>query len=129
MSKDNNKKKVLIVDDAGFTRSMLKNIINDTNYAEVVGEAKNGNEAITLFEKLKPDLVTMDLIMPQLGGLDAIKGILKIDKSASIIVVSAIGQQDLILEATQLGAKDFIRKPFKKDQVEEILAKHTMAKT
>ena len=118
----------MIVDDAGFTRAMLKNIINNTNFAEVIGEAKNGNEAIELYKKLKPDLVTMDLIMPQLGGLDAIKAILKIDKSASIIVVSAIGQQDLILEATQLGAKDFIRKPFKKDQVEQILTRHTMAK-
>jgi two-component system chemotaxis response regulator CheY len=128
MSKENHKKKVMIVDDAGFTRAMLKNIINNTNFAEVIGEAKNGNEAIELYKKLKPDLVTMDLIMPQLGGLDAIKAILKIDKSASIIVVSAIGQQDLILEATQLGAKDFIRKPFKKDQVEQILTRHTMAK-
>ena len=128
MSKANHKKKVMIVDDAGFTRAMLKNIINSTNFAEVVAEAKNGKEAIELYKKIKPDLVTMDLIMPQLGGLDAIKGILKIDKSASIIVVSAIGQQDLILEATQLGAKDFIRKPFKKDQVEQILTRHTMAK-
>ncbi len=128
MSKENHKKKVLIVDDAGFTRAMLKNIINGTNFAEVIAEAKNGNEAIELYKKLKPDLVTMDLIMPQLGGLDAIKGILNFDKTASIIVVSAIGQQDLILEATQLGAKDFIRKPFKKDQVEQILTRHTMAK-
>jgi len=128
MSKDN-KKRVMIVDDAGFTRAMLKNIINDTSYAEVVAEAKNGKEAISLYQKIKPDMVTMDLIMPEVGGLEAIDSILKIDKSASIIVVSAIGQQDLILEATKKGAKDFIRKPFKKDQVVEILQKHIMAKT
>ncbi|MFX1337007.1 MAG: response regulator [Promethearchaeota archaeon] len=129
MSKYNNKKRVMIVDDAGFTRAMLKNIINDTNYAEVIAEAKNGKEAIMLYEKLKPDMVTMDLIMPEVGGLEAIDSILKIDKSASIIVVSAIGQQDLILEATKKGAKDFIRKPFKKDQVVEILERHIKART
>lgn len=127
MSKVNNKKKVMIVDDAGFTRAMLKNIINDTKYAEVVGEAKNGNEAINLYKKLKPDMVTMDLIMPEMGGLEAIKNIMKIDKKAFIIVVSAIGQQELILEATKIGAKDFIRKPFKKEQVMEILERHIMA--
>jgi two-component system chemotaxis response regulator CheY len=124
----NNKKKVMIVDDAGFTRAMLKNIINDTNFAEVIGEAKNGKEAINLYKQLKPDMVTMDLIMPEMGGLESIDNILKIDKKASIIVVSAIGQQDLILEATKKGAKDFIRKPFKKDQVSEILEKHLLAK-
>jgi len=129
MSKDNNKKKVIIVDDAGFTRAMLKKIINDTSYAEVIAEAKNGKEAVTLYKKLKPDMVTMDLIMPEVGGLEAIDSILKIDKSASIIVVSAIGQQDLILEATKIGVKDFIRKPFKKDQVNEILERHIKAKT
>ena len=128
MSK-NNKKRVMIVDDAGFTRAMLKNIINDTSYAEVVAEAKNGKEAIALYQKIKPDMVTMDLIMPEVGGLEAIDSIMRFDKSASIIVVSAIGQQDLILEATKKGAKDFIRKPFKKDQVVEILQKHIMAKT
>ena len=127
MSK-NNKKKVMIVDDAGFTRAMLKNIINDTNFAEVIGEAKNGKEAINLYKQLNPDMVTMDLIMPEMGGLESIDNILKIDKKASIIVVSAIGQQDLILEATKKGAKDFIRKPFKKDQVSEILEKHLLAK-
>ena len=127
MSKVNNKKRVMIVDDAGFTRAMLKNIINDTKYAEVIAEAKNGNEAINLYKRLKPDMVTMDLIMPEMGGLEAIKNIMKIDKKAFIIVVSAIGQQELILEATKIGAKDFIRKPFKKEQVMEILERHIMA--
>jgi two-component system chemotaxis response regulator CheY len=129
MARGNNRKRVMIVDDAGFTRAMLKNIINDTNYAEVIAEAQNGKEAISLYQKLKPDIVTMDLIMPEVGGLEAIDNILKIDKSASIIVVSAIGQQDLILEATRKGAKDFIRKPFKKDQVVEILQRHIKAKS
>lgn len=128
MSK-NNKSRILVVDDAQFTRNILKNIISKTNYGEVVGEAKNGKEAIMLFKQLKPDLITMDLIMPEVGGLEAIESILKIDKSALIVVVSAIGQQDLILEATKIGAKDFIRKPFKKDQVVEILERHIMAKT
>lgn len=115
------KKKILITDDAAFTRNMLKKIINKTDYSEVIGEASNGNEAIKLYQDLKPDLVTMDLVMPEKGGIETIEEILKIDGSATIVVVSALGQEALVLEAAKKGAKDFIQKPFKNDQVLEVM--------
>ena len=120
MSK-NSKKTILVVDDAQFTRNMLKNIINKTNYGEVVGEASNGNEALALYKKLKPDLVTMDLVMPEKGGIEAIEDLLGHDQSATIVVVSALGQEALVLEAAKKGAKDFIQKPFKNEQVLEVM--------
>lgn len=120
MSK-NDKYKILVTDDAQFTRNMLKKIINNTKYGEVIGEASNGNEAIDLYKKLKPDLVTMDLVMPEKGGIETIEELLKIDKTATIVVVSALGQEALVLEAAKKGAKDFIQKPFKKDQVLEVM--------
>ena len=85
MSK-NNKKRILVTDDAAFTRTMLKKIINKTDYGEVIGEASNGNEAIELYKKLTPDLVTMDLVMPEKGGIETIEEILKFDKGATIVV-------------------------------------------
>ena len=117
----NFKKRILIVDDAKFTRNILKKIINKTEYSEVIGEAANGNEAIDLYTKLKPDLVTMDLVMPEKGGIETIEDLLKIDKSALIVVVSALGQEALVLEAAKKGAKDFIQKPFKDEQVLDVM--------
>ena len=122
------KKKVLVVDDANFTRNMLKNIINKTNFSEVIGEAANGNEAVEQFRKLKPDLVTMDLVMPEKGGIETIEELLKLDKKATIIVVSALGQEALVLEAAKKGAKDFIQKPFKNDQVIDVMEKTLLKK-
>lgn len=124
----NNKKKILLVDDAQFTRNMLKKIINNTNYVEVIGEAANGNEAIELYKKLKPDLITMDLVMPEKGGIETIEDLLKIDKSALIVVVSALGQEALVLEAAKKGAKDFIQKPFKNEQVLEVMERILLKK-
>ena len=115
------KKKVLIVDDAQFTRTMLKNIMNKIKTVEVVGEAANGNEALKQYTKLKPDLVTMDLVMPEKGGIETIEEIIQKDKDAQIIVVSALGQEALVLEATKKGAKDFITKPFKQEQIIDVL--------
>ncbi|MFX0003315.1 MAG: response regulator [Candidatus Hodarchaeota archaeon] len=117
----NNKKKVLIVDDAQFTRNMLKNIINKIDQIEVIGEASNGVEAISLYKKLSPDLVTMDLVMPEKGGIEATEEILKINSKALIVVVSALGQEALVLEAAKKGAKDFIQKPFKTEQILEVM--------
>ena len=117
----NNKKKVLVVDDAKFTRNMLKNIINKTEYSEVIGEASNGNDAIDLYIKLKPDLVTLDLVMPEKGGIETTEDIIKIDKNAKIVIVSALGQEALVLEAAEKGAKDFIQKPFKSTQVLDVM--------
>ena len=124
----NNRKKILITDDAKFTRSMLKKIIDKLSYSEVVGEASNGNEAIELYKKLKPDLVTMDLVMPEKGGIETIEEIMKLDKSATIIVVSALGQEALVLEAAKKGAKDFIQKPFKSEQVIEVMERILLKK-
>ncbi|MFW5895311.1 MAG: response regulator [archaeon] len=120
MSK-NDSKKVLVVDDAAFTRNMLKKIINKNEYTEVIGEAKNGNEALEVYQKLKPDLVTMDLVMPEKGGIETTEELMKIDKNATIVVVSALGQEALVLEAAKKGAKDFIQKPFKSEQVLEVI--------
>ncbi|MHA1987783.1 MAG: response regulator [Promethearchaeota archaeon] len=120
MSK-NGKKRVLIVDDAAFTRNMLKNIIGKIEQIEVIGEASNGVEAISLYKKLNPDLVTMDLVMPEKGGIEATEEILKINSKALIVVVSALGQEALVLEAAKKGAKDFIQKPFKTEQIIEVM--------
>ena len=117
----NNKKRVMIVDDAAFTRNILKAIISKIELIEVVGEAANGVEAISLYKKLNPDLVTMDLVMPEKGGIEATEEILKINPSALIVVVSALGQEALVLEAAKKGAKDFIQKPFKSEQILEVM--------
>ncbi|TFG07901.1 MAG: response regulator [Promethearchaeota archaeon] len=124
----NNKKKVLIVDDALFTRNMLKNILNKTGYCEVVGEAENGIQAVELYKKLKPDLVTMDLVMPEQGGIEATEELIKTDPKALIVVVSALGQEALVLEAAKKGAKDFIQKPFKKEQILEVMERILLKK-
>ncbi len=117
----NNKRRILVVDDALFTRNMLKNIINKSDTAEVIGEASNGNEAILSYQKLKPDMMTMDLVMPEKGGIEATEDIIKIDPNAIIVIVSALGQEALVLEAAKKGATDFIQKPFKSDQIIEVL--------
>ena len=117
----NEKKGILVVDDAAFTRNMLKNIINKIDQIEVIGEASNGVEAVSMYKKLNPDLVTMDLVMPERGGIEATEEILKINSKAVIVVVSALGQEALVLEAAKKGAKDFIQKPFKAEQIIEVM--------
>ncbi len=111
------KKKVLIVDDATFIRNRIKKIVEKIDFVEVVGEASNGDEAIALFKELKPDLVTMDLVMPNKDGIQTIEEIMKIDKKANIVVISAMGQEMSVLEATEKGAKDYIKKPFKEEDI------------
>ena len=100
---------------------MLKKIISKIDQIEVIGEASNGVEAISLYKKLNPDLVTMDLVMPEKGGIEATEAILKINPKAMIIIVSALGQEALVLEAAKKGAKDFIQKPFKTEQILEVM--------
>lgn len=114
-------KKVLIVDDAAFMRLNLKNILKDT--CEVVGEGKNGKEAVEMYQELQPDFVTMDITMPVMDGLEAIKAIKDIDTEANIIVCSAMGQQKMIIQAIEAGAKDFIVKPFKETRVLDAVEK------
>ncbi|OGO78607.1 MAG: two-component system response regulator [Clostridiales bacterium GWB2_37_7] len=114
--------KILIVDDAGFMRRMLINIISQDGF-EVVGEAENGLAAVELYKKLKPDAVTMDITMPEMDGITALKEILSFDSNAKIIICSAMGQQTMVVEAIKLGAVDFIEKPFQTDQVVKALNK------
>ncbi|MGV9200543.1 MAG: response regulator [Promethearchaeia archaeon] len=115
------KKKVLIVDDMKFVRRDLKKIIDQTEFAEVTGEAEDGFEAIQKYKELRPDLVTMDLIMPRMNGVEAIEKIKKYDNNALIIVISMVGNDKYIMEATQKGARDYIRKPFDKDRILKVL--------
>jgi two-component system chemotaxis response regulator CheY len=110
------KAKILIVDDAIFMRRMLSDILKQGGY-DVVAEAANGKEAVEQFRKSKPDIVTMDIIMPEMGGIDAVKEIIKADERAKILMVSAMGQQQLVVEAIQAGAKDFVVKPFEASRV------------
>ncbi|GAM13171.1 response regulator [Mesobacillus selenatarsenatis] len=108
--------RILIVDDAKFMRITLTNILKKANH-EIVGEAENGREAVELYRELKPDLVTMDITMPEMSGLDAVKEIKKDFKDAKIVMCSAMGQQKMVVDAIEAGAKDFIVKPFDDSQV------------
>ncbi|MFB0977345.1 MAG: response regulator [Myxococcota bacterium] len=110
------KARVLIADDASFMRQMIREIIEPEGY-EVVGEATNGMEAVALYLELQPDLVTMDIVMPKRSGIEAVRGILAEDPRAQVVMCSALGQETLVMEALQAGAKNFIVKPFKPDAV------------
>jgi two-component system chemotaxis response regulator CheY len=115
--------KVLVVDDALFMRKMLSDILKKEGI-EICGEAENGKEAIDKYQQLKPDLVTMDIVMPkveEIDGIAAVKEIMKVDPQAKIIMVSAMGQHSLVVEAIQAGAKDFVTKPFQPSRVVEAL--------
>lgn len=115
-------KRVLIADDASFMRQMIRDIIEPEGY-EVVGEASDGVEVVEKFRKLRPDLVMMDIVMPKRSGIDAVRAIRSEDATATIVMCSALGQETLVMEAIQAGAKDFIVKPFKPDAVVTTLAK------
>ncbi len=112
--------KVLIVDDAAFMRMMLKTILTKAGF-EIIGEAANGAEAIEQYQELRPDIVTMDITMPEKDGLQALKEIREIDPKAKIIMASAMGQQAMVIEAIQSGAADFIVKPFNEERVVEAI--------
>jgi len=114
--------RILLVDDASFMRMMLKNILVGAGY-EVAGEAENGAKAVEYFKTLKPDLVIMDIIMPEMGGIDAVREIVKTHPAAKILMCSSMGQQSLVVEAIQAGAKDFIVKPFQPSNVLEAVKK------
>ena len=114
--------KVLIVDDAAFMRMMIKDILEKNGF-EVVGEANNGIQAVDLYKKEQPDVVTMDITMPDMDGIQAVKEIKSIDANAKIIMCSAMGQQGMVMDAIKAGAKDFIVKPFQADRVLEAINK------
>ena len=115
-------KRVLIVDDAAFMRMMIKDILSKNGY-EVVGEADNGVRAVEKYKELTPDLVLMDITMPEMNGIDAIKNIKAIDPGAKVVMCSAMGQQAMVIESIQAGARDFIVKPFQADRVLEAVRK------
>ncbi|MGD9573528.1 MAG: response regulator [Thermoleophilia bacterium] len=113
---------VLIADDAAFMRMMIKNILTDGGY-EIVGEAENGAVAVQKYRELKPDLTTMDITMPEMDGLSALKEIRGGDPGARVVMCSAMGQQSMVIESIQAGARDFIVKPFQPDRVLEAVQK------
>lgn len=114
--------RILIVDDAAFMRMMIKDILTKNGF-EVVGEAQDGNEAVEKYKELNPDLVTMDITMPEKDGIAALKEIRQMNPYAKIIMCSAMGQQAMVIDAIQAGAKDFIVKPFQADRVIEAIQK------
>ena len=115
-------KNILICDDAAFMRMMIKDILTKNGYT-VVGEAENGAKAVEKYSELKPDLVLMDITMPEMDGIQALKKIKEADPSATVIMCSAMGQQAMVIESIQSGAKDFIVKPFQADRVLEAVRK------
>ncbi len=115
-------KSILICDDAAFMRMMIKDILSKNGY-NIAGEAENGAKAVEKYTELKPDLVLMDITMPEMDGIQALKKIKELDSSACVIMCSAMGQQAMVIEAIQSGAKDFIVKPFQPDRVLEAVKK------
>jgi len=113
--------KVLVVDDASFMRLMIKDILTSSGKYEVVGEASNGREALEEFKRLEPDLITMDIVMPELDGIEATRAIIREHPKVKIVICSAMGQEPLVIESIAAGAKDFIVKPFTAEKVIQVL--------
>lgn len=112
--------KVLIVDDAAFMRMQLRDILTKLKF-EIIGEATNGKDAVQQYKNLEPDLITMDITMPVMDGIEAVKQIRNISDTVKIIICSAMGQQSLVMDAIQAGADDFIVKPFSTDRIKEAI--------
>lgn len=118
-----NKKTVLVIDDAIFMRTVLKRMIEETGLCQVVGEGTNGLEAVEKARELQPDIITMDIIMPEYDGLTAVKEIVAISPKSKIIMISSIGNINIVKDAIELGAYDYIVKPIVKEEIEKILNK------
>ena len=114
--------RILVVDDAAFMRKVLTDALTKGGH-EVVAEGANGNEAVTQFQAVRPDLTTLDITMPEADGLHALKEIIATDPSAKVIMCSALGSEDKVLEAVRIGAKDFVVKPFQPDRVLEAVSR------
>ncbi len=114
--------RILVADDASFMRQMIREIVEAEGH-EVVAEASDGVQAVEMFREHHPDLVTMDIVMPRRSGIDAVRGILELDGGATVVMCSALGQETLVTEALQAGAKDFIVKPFKPEAVTTTIQK------
>jgi Response regulator containing CheY-like receiver, AAA-type ATPase, and DNA-binding domains len=115
-------KGVLIVDDAAFMRMVIRDILEKNGY-EVAGEAKDGKEAVAVYKEKQPALVLLDITMPEMDGIAALKQIMEYDSSAKVIMCSALGQSNMVIESIQIGAKDYIVKPFQADRVLEAVRK------
>ena len=115
-------KRLLVVDDALFMRKLICGVAAEAGW-QVVGEATNGEQAVALYEQLKPDLVTMDLVMPIMGGLEALRKIRELDPQAQIVVVTALDQKQALMDSIRDGALDFIVKPFERERVLNLLHK------
>lgn len=112
--------RIMVVDDAAFMRMMIKDILSKNGF-QVIGEAENGARAVERYSELRPDLVTMDITMPEMDGIAAVKEIKKFDPQARIVMCSAMGQQSLVVESIAAGARDFIVKPFQPERVLEAI--------
>jgi two-component system chemotaxis response regulator CheY len=115
-------RRVLIVDDAVFMRNMIRDIFSGGGF-DVVGEAANGLEAVDKYRELRPDITTMDIVMPFKSGIEATRDIVKSDPQAVIVMCSALGQESLVMEAIEAGASDFVVKPFKPEEVLAVVKK------
>jgi two-component system chemotaxis response regulator CheY len=115
-------KRLLVVDDALLMRKMIRDVATQAGW-EVAGEAANGAEAVALYERLRPDLVTMDVVMPEMGGLDALRAIRAVDPDAQVVMVTALDQKQTLLESIRDGAIDFIVKPFDRGRIASLLEK------
>jgi two-component system chemotaxis response regulator CheY len=115
-------KRVLVVDDAAFMRMAIKNILVKNGF-DVIDEAVDGIDGVKKYKELKPDIVTMDITMPDMNGLEALKAIMDFDPTAKVVMVSAMGQEKLVLEAITSGAKSFVVKPYKEDHIVQTLNK------
>ena len=115
-------KKIMVVDDAGFIRLMLSDMLKSVGF-DVVAAATNGMEAVQMYRTYQPDLVTMDITMPEMDGIEALGEIIKFDPNAKVIMCSAMGQQKMVVHAIRVGAKDFLVKPFQKERVIEAINK------
>jgi two-component system, chemotaxis family, chemotaxis protein CheY len=114
--------RVLVVDDAVFMRKMVSDALSKGGH-EVVGEAANGQEAVQQFQSLKPEVTTLDITMPEMDGISALKAILEVDPGARVVMCSALGQESKVLESIKAGARDFVVKPFQPGRVQEAVAK------
>jgi Response regulator containing CheY-like receiver domain and AraC-type DNA-binding domain len=113
---------ILIVDDSKTSRKVLKNILEADGHT-IVGEAKDGEEGIELFKELRPEIITMDITMPVLDGLEALKKIIELDPKAKVVMVTAAGQKNKMLDAIKLGAAEFLAKPFEPEQITTVINK------
>jgi len=115
-----NEKTVMVVDDTGFMRKKLKKVLEESGYS-VVAECEDGSEVVEAYQKHKPDIVTMDIVMPKMDGITAVKALLEVEKDAKIVMVSSLGLENKVMEAARAGASSFILKPFSPEQLIEVL--------